>query len=57
MAVVRVVVQLGDGTFTDRNTPPLVDVLTGVAVVAACDYYACVVTLLGGVRCWGNGQV
>ncbi len=52
--------QLGDGTNTNRNTPPSSDVLTGVAVIAAGYYHTCVLTTAGGVRCWGynvNGEV
>jgi hypothetical protein len=51
---VHVCVQLGDGSNTDRNTPPSSDVLTGVAAITARDFYTCALTTAGGVRCWGS---
>jgi hypothetical protein len=54
-----VCVQLGDGTNTNRNTPPSSDVLTGVAALAAWGAHTCALMATGGVRCWGmndNGQ-
>ncbi len=51
--------QLGDGSNTNRNTPPSSDVLTGVAAITAGDFYTCALSTAGGVRCWGdnyNGQ-
>ena len=51
-----IVVQLGDGTATDRNTPPLVDVLTSVAAIAAGWHHTCALTTSGGVRCWGRND-
>ncbi len=45
-------VQLGDGTFTDRNTPTA-DVLTSVAAITAGGGHTCALTVWGGVRCWG----
>ena len=50
--------QLGDGTNTNRNTPPA-DVLTSVAAIAAGNDHTCALTTAGGMRCWGlnsNGQ-
>ena len=52
--------QLGDGTTTDRWSPPTTDVLTGVKAITAGDRYTCALTTAGGVRCWGfnqNGQL
>jgi alpha-tubulin suppressor-like RCC1 family protein len=47
--------QLGDGSTTDRASPPTEDVLTGVASIATGDGYTCALTTTGGVRCWGFG--
>ncbi len=49
--------QLGDGTTTDRWTPPSADVLTSVAAIAAGGSHTCVLTNSGGVRCWGQNNV
>jgi alpha-tubulin suppressor-like RCC1 family protein len=46
--------QLGDGTTTDRSTPPTADVATGIAAVSAGDSHTCALTTGGGVRCWGH---
>jgi len=46
---------LGDGTTTDRYTPLDVFGLTsGVAAVAAGDFYTCALTTSQGVQCWGS---
>ncbi len=47
--------QLGDGTNLNRNTPSA-DVLAGAAAVAAGCWHTCVLTTLGGVRCWGSND-
>jgi len=52
--------QLGNGLWTDRSTPPLVDVMRDVKAIAAGQQHTCAVTNAGGVRCWGlntNGQL
>ena len=49
----HVCAQLGDGSNTDRYTPPSSDVLTGVAAITAGFYHTCALTTAGGVRCWG----
>ena len=46
--------QLGDGTTTDRPTPPPADVAGGMAAVSAGDIHTCALTNAGGVRCWGH---
>ncbi|HEY3593985.1 MAG TPA: hypothetical protein VGL13_08925, partial [Polyangiaceae bacterium] len=50
--------QLGDGTTTDRSTPPANDIAIGVPVLAvvASAYNTCVLTTAGGVRCWGDAE-
>jgi alpha-tubulin suppressor-like RCC1 family protein len=49
--------QLGDGTFTSRNSPALVTGLTtGVRSVSAGFAHTCVVMDSGGVKCWGGNQ-
>ncbi len=53
--------ELGDGTFSDSDTPvAVVDVagtgtLTGVASLAAGYYGVCALLTSGGVDCWGSG--
>jgi alpha-tubulin suppressor-like RCC1 family protein len=44
--------QLGDGTTTDRSTPPATDVLTGVQAVSV-GLSTCALMTSGGLRCWG----
>lgn len=46
--------QLGIGNLTSLLSPPTTDVLTGVSQVAAGWYFTCaLMTINGGVRCWG----
>jgi alpha-tubulin suppressor-like RCC1 family protein len=54
--------QVGDGTTTERHTPEFVDGFRrGRAVgVASGNFHNCVVTTVGGIKCWGlnaNGQL
>jgi alpha-tubulin suppressor-like RCC1 family protein len=52
--------QLGDGTTTDRSTPPASDAMTGAAAVAVGSAHTCALSTTGGVRCWGraaNGEL
>ena len=41
---------LGDGTTTNRSTPPTSAVLTGVQAVSGGNYHACALMATGGVR-------
>jgi CSLREA domain-containing protein len=53
--------ELGDGTTVDRGIPVSVQNLEGgVAAVAAGNFHTCVLTIDGGVKCWGvntSGQL
>jgi len=48
--------QLGDGSRTDRASPPVVDALSGVMAVAAGVSHTCALSTDGSVRCWGRGD-
>jgi alpha-tubulin suppressor-like RCC1 family protein len=48
--------QLGDGTTTNRATPPEADLLTGVKAMGLGYQHTCVVLDTSGVRCWGDNQ-
>lgn len=49
---------LGDGTTTNRLSPVAVTGYTsGVAYVAAGNEKACLLTLAGGVKCWGRNYL
>jgi alpha-tubulin suppressor-like RCC1 family protein len=46
--------QLGDGTFSSRNTPVPVSGLSGnITSLVAGFYHACALTDVGEVKCWG----
>jgi alpha-tubulin suppressor-like RCC1 family protein len=53
--------QLGDTTNINRNTPVDVNGLTsGVTAIGVGSQHTCVVTLSGGIKCWGfndSGQL
>lgn len=49
--------QLGDGTTITRTTPVDVIGLTkGVLAISVGDWHTCVLTLSGGVKCWGSNS-
>jgi hypothetical protein len=60
LCLIDIILQLGDGTATDRSTPSEV-ILTGVSDISAGLGHTCaLMSADGGVRCWGvgvNGQV
>jgi alpha-tubulin suppressor-like RCC1 family protein len=50
--------QLGDGTYTDRNTPvDVIGLTSGIIAIstggAGGEDHACALTTSGGVKCWG----
>jgi alpha-tubulin suppressor-like RCC1 family protein len=56
----RSLLQLGDGTTTDRSTPPSTYVITNAAVITAGRDYTCALLSSSSVVCWGiniYGQV
>ncbi len=52
-----VVVQLGDGSTVNQNSPPASAVIGNVTAVATAGSHVCVVIHGGGVRCWGRNNV
>jgi hypothetical protein len=50
--------QIGDGTWSDSDTPVDVDGLTsGVQKITAGGYHTCAVADTGNVKCWGDNWV
>ncbi len=49
--------QLGDNSRADRVSPVEVSMLPdGLRMIAAGEQHTCVMTAVGGVKCWGNNQ-
>lgn len=49
--------QLGDGTEIDRNTPEdVVGLLAKVTAIRTGERHTCALTVVGGVKCWGNNH-
>jgi alpha-tubulin suppressor-like RCC1 family protein len=48
--------QLGDGTRTNRTSPPESDVVSGVGAIAAGYAHTRALMTTGGVRCWGQDR-
>lgn len=49
--------QLGDGSRADRVSPVDASMLPdGLRMIAAGEHHTCVLTAVGGVKCWGNNQ-
>ncbi len=49
--------ELGNGGTTDKNTPQPVTILaSGVAAIAAGQFYTCALTTAGAVQCWGSNS-
>ena len=50
--------ELGDGTTIERLTPvDVIGLTTGVSAISAGVYYACALTSVGGVKCWGRNDI
>lgn len=52
--------QLGQSDLQNRNTPTLVNGLTGITRISAGGQHTCVISNSGGVKCWGlnyDGQL
>ncbi|CAN7499354.1 fibronectin type III domain-containing protein [Acidovorax sp. LjRoot66] len=50
--------QLGDGSLTSKSTPqPVTGLASGVAAIAAGNYYTCALTTAGAVHCWGQNTL
>lgn len=49
--------QLGDGTQADRVSPgDVVGLLDSLRAITAGERHTCVLTAVGGVKCWGNNR-
>jgi alpha-tubulin suppressor-like RCC1 family protein len=49
--------QLGDGTFTQANTPRAVSGITGAVAISGGGAHTCALLSDGTVRCWGENEV
>ena len=49
--------QLGDGTTTNRATPPATGALAGVQAISAGGEHTCALMTTGGLRCWGRNHL
>jgi alpha-tubulin suppressor-like RCC1 family protein len=48
--------QLGDGTTVDKHSPPVTDLLSGIAFVSLKHWHTCVLRTNGEAACWGRNN-